>query len=137
MILVRIDIFTILPFLLLAEDDGNRHELAIFSEKLFYLGLAGVFRCVVRQVHGDGRHLLRNHEGRIEAKSEMTYNTGNLILILGKELPCRREGYLVDVLVDLLLCHSDSPVRQLENLLFFIEFNPYAHVGEFSLDVSC
>ena len=55
LVLVGIDILAVLPFLLLAEHDGNRHELAVLVQEAFDAGLLAVFGGIVVQVQGDDR----------------------------------------------------------------------------------
>ncbi len=53
-VLVSVNIFSVLPFLLLAEDNRNRHELAVLVQKLLNLTLrAIVLGGLVIEVKGD------------------------------------------------------------------------------------
>ena len=78
-------------------------------------------------------HAFRHHEGRIESQSEVTYYCGGVVFVFLHELLCTREGYLVDVLVNLLLCHAYSVVTHGYCLLAFIYKYAHARVTQFSL----
>ena len=53
LVLVGIDILAVLPLLLLAEDDRNRHELAVLVQEAFDTGFLRILRGIVVQVQGD------------------------------------------------------------------------------------
>ncbi len=53
-VLVSVDIFSVLPLLLFAEDDRNRHELAVLVQKLLDLALGAiVLGGLVVEIKGD------------------------------------------------------------------------------------
>ena len=53
-----------------------------------------------------------------------------LVLVLLEELPCRRECDLVDVLVDLLLCHTYTVIDDLEGLCRFIKLHTHRELSK-------
>ena len=56
MVLIRVYVFSVLPLLLLAEYDRDRHELAVFAKKLAYLALRTIVLCgIVIQEQGYDR----------------------------------------------------------------------------------
>ena len=66
MVLVGVDIFLVLPFLLLAEYDRNRHKLAVLAEQLVDLAFRSIIlRGIVIEEHGYHRStvglLARSH----------------------------------------------------------------------------
>ena len=53
LVLVRIDIFSVLPLLFLAEHDRERHELTVFAEELFDFSLGSILRRVIIEIKRD------------------------------------------------------------------------------------
>ena len=70
-------------------------------------------------------HTAGDHEGRIEAQPEVTYDGDLVILVLVEELLCSREGDLIDVLLYLLSCHPDTTVADSDSLGFGVEADAY------------
>ena len=70
-------------------------------------------------------HTAGDHEGRIEAQPEVTYDGDLVILVLVEELLCSREGDLIDVLLYLLCCHPDTTVTDSDGLGLGIEADTY------------
>ncbi len=94
-ILVGVNIFSVLPFLLFAEDNRNRHELAVLVQKLLDLTLGAiVLGCLIIEVKGDDSTSLvlvaRSHlELRIAfAAPDHTFGT----VFPGKGLNCHLLG---------------------------------------------
>ena len=73
-----------------------------------------------------------DHEGRVETQAEMAYDA--LVLVFLQELPCRREGDLVDVAVDFVGGHADTVVHDFQSLGIFIQDDFDLEVPEFTLE---
>ncbi len=70
---------------------------------------------------GDDFHFLRHHEGGVEAEPEVTDDGVAVILIFVEEVVGRREGDLVDVLVQFFSGHADAMVRDGYGFLFLVD----------------
>ena len=79
----------------------------------------------------------RHHEGRVEAQTKVTNDSHLVVLILIEELLCSREGYLIDVLLDLLSSHTDTTVTDSDRLSISIEANGDLQVTQLTLELAC
>ena len=75
-----------------------------------------------------------DHESGIETKTEMADDV--LVLVLLEEFACGREGYLVDVLVDLLFSHADTAVDDLQGFCRLVENDLHVQVTQFALELA-
>ena len=66
----------------------------------------------------------------------MTYDGANLIFVLLQELACRRKSNLIDVLVHLFFCHTDTAVSDLKCLFFFVQFDSHLKFAKLALEVT-
>ena len=103
------------------------------------LWLDGLFHCVLRRTvawpvngfgvllvrEGEYLHFVCNHEGRVETQTEVTDNGFCFVFVFIHKLFCTRESDLVDILIHLLGCHTDTVVLYGKGLFLFI--NKYAH----------
>ena len=55
LVFIRVDIFAVFPFLILAEHDRERHELAVFAKQLPDFSLSCIFCRIIVKVQCDGR----------------------------------------------------------------------------------
>ena len=55
LVLVGIDVFAVFPLLLLAENDGDGHKLAVLVEEALDAGFLREFGAVIVQIEGDDR----------------------------------------------------------------------------------
>ncbi len=73
-------------------------------------------------------YLIGYHEGTVEAETEMSDNLIRirLILILRNKICRTRERDLVDILINLLRCHTDTIIAELDRPLIRIhdDINP-------------
>ncbi len=170
-VLVGVDILAVLPLFLLAQADGDGHELAVFVQQGSHLGFLGEIFAVSIEEQGDGgsavrflafchgevrltlalplhclrtflpgkgldAYLLRNHEGGVEAQSEMSDDAASLVLVFFQELACRRKGDLVDILVHLFLGHADAAVGDLDGLGLVVHVETDGQVAQFALEIA-
>ena len=168
-VFVGIDIFSVFPFLLLSECDGNRQVTAVFGQQavdlvfvqeifvlvvdiqddicsaiFFFRLFQCIFGCTVAAPFhrngsffirfGDNFHFLGNHERRIETKSEVTDDSGCVVLVFFNELFSTGEGDLVDIFVDLFGCHTDTAVGDFDRIA--IETDMYSQVSQFSFELA-
>ena len=84
----------------------------------------------------DDFDLLRHHERRVEAQSEVSDDLVGVVFVLVEEVGDARKGYLVDVLVDFFLGHSDASVADGERALVFVEADVDGQVAQLSLEVA-
>ncbi len=66
----------------------------------------------------------------------MSDDAAQLVLILLKELPCTRECNLVDIFVNLLLCHSDSVIDNLQCLCILVKLNAHGQFPKLPAELS-
>ena len=64
----------------------------------------------------------------------MTDDRSGVVLVFLNELLGAGESDLVDVLIDLLGCHTDTPVRDRDR--FVIELNLYGQITEFAFKLA-
>ena len=85
--------------------------------------------CIGKGVNG---HLVRYHERGIEAQSEVADNLVliGLVLILFHEIPDTGKCNLVNVLVNLILGHAQTAIRNLNGLVRWINayLDPVLHI---------
>ena len=79
-------------------------------------------------------NLVGHHKCRVEPKSEMAYQVLLHILILVKEVVGTTEGYLVDVLVNLLLRHTDTAVA--DNQFFLVNLHLDGKVAQLTFELA-
>lgn len=79
-------------------------------------------------------YFLGNHERGVETKTEVTDDRSGVVLVFLDELLGAGESDLVDVLIDLLGRHTDTPVRDRDR--FVIELNLYGQIAEFAFKLA-
>ena len=79
-------------------------------------------------------HLVRYHKCRVETQTEVADN--GLILVLRHKLLGTREGDLVDVLIDLLGCHTDTRVRYGQRASRLIDRNTNGQIAQLALELA-
>ena len=79
-------------------------------------------------------NLVGHHKRRIEAQSKVAYQVLLHVFILVQEVVGAAKGYLVDVLVDLLLGHSDAAVADYQ--LFLVDFHLDGQVAQLALELA-
>ena len=85
---------------------------------------------------GDDVHLVAHHERRVEAQSEVAYYGIGIVLVFVEEVVDAREGNLVDILVYLLLGHSDASVADGQRAGILVQAYSYRQVAQLSGEVA-
>ena len=90
---------------------------------------------------GDDVYLLADHEGTVEAKSEVTNNSVGIVLVLVQEVIGARECNLVDVLLNLVGSHTNTTVGNCDGLGILVNADGNLQVAqlafEFALAAEC
>ena len=92
--------------------------------RIFLIGLA------------EDLHFLRDHEGRIEAETEMTNNSLGLVFVFVDKFLRTGESDLVDVFVHLFCRHADTMIGDRKGLLLLINRHAYARIAQISFHFS-
>ena len=85
---------------------------------------------------GDYLDLLAHHERRVEAQSEVAYYVVGVVLVFLEEVVDAREGYLVDILVNLFLGHADAPVADGYGAGLLVYRYAHGQVAQLALEVA-
>ncbi len=102
-------------------------------------------RTVARPLHGlcalavaerHDVHAVGHHKCRVEAQTKVADDGRSVVLVFLQEVVCAREGYLVDVFVDLLRRHADAPVADGERLRLLVGRDAHGEVAELALEVA-
>ena len=79
-------------------------------------------------------NLVGHHKRRIEAQSEMAYQVLLHVFVFVQEIVGAAKGYLVDVLVNLLLGHTDAAVADYQLLL--VDFHLDGQVAQLAFELA-
>jgi len=119
------------------EVQRDRRAAVVLLVGLFHLEFG---RSGAAPAHGPGAllprtghdlHLVRDHERRVEAQSEVADD--RLVLVFGHELLGPREGDLVDVAVHLLGRHAHAAVRHGQRLPLLVRRDANCEVAQLAL----
>ena len=83
---------------------------------------------------GEYLHLVGHHERRVESQTEVS--DYGLILILGQKLLGTREGYLIDITVDLLGRHTDTAIGDSKGLGRRIDTDMYGQIAQLTAELA-
>ena len=81
-------------------------------------------------------HLVGNHERRVETQTEVAYDIIGVVFVFGKKIFSAREGYLIDVFVDIVGSHAYAVVAHGESSGFFVDCYCDLELAHLALEIA-